>query len=72
MLVSSHTRDNGAKDCSGKLPLRNRDRRQPGLGSQREPTVRGAGDSKAGAWHVQMDLTKYVQPTNTGLATSRR
>jgi len=25
-------------------------------------------DSKAGAWHVQMDLTKYVQPTNTGLA----
>ena len=24
-------------------------------------------DSKAGAWHVQMDLTKYVQPVNTGL-----
>ena len=69
MLVSAHTRDGGAKDCNGST-------------CRFEFTIDGnpvsaanvnrlfvlQPDSTAGAWHAQADLSKYVQPTNTGLA----
>ena len=69
MLVSAHTRDGGAKDCNGNT-------------CRYEFTIDGnpvsaanvnrlfvlQADSAPGAWHAQADLSKYVQPTNTGLA----
>jgi hypothetical protein len=69
MLVSAHTRDGGAADCNGNA-------------CRFEFTIDGnpvsaenanrlfvlPADSTAGAWHAQADLSKYVQPANTGLA----
>ena len=70
MLVSSHTRDNGAKDCNGnacryEITIDG----NPVSAANANRLFAVQADSKAGAWHVQMDLTKYVQPVNTGLDT---
>ncbi|MGB7739651.1 MAG: hypothetical protein WBM03_11105, partial [Steroidobacteraceae bacterium] len=69
MLVSSHTRDNGAKDCNGsacryELTIDG----NPVSAANVNRLFAVQADSVPGAWHVQMDLTKYVQPVNTGLA----
>jgi OmcA/MtrC family decaheme c-type cytochrome len=81
MLVSSHTRDEGALTCYNDRaadPLN-----APKVGCRYELAVDGnpvstlqtnrlytvMADSKPGAWHVQADLSKYVQPKATGLDT---
>ena len=80
MLVSSHTRDAGEATCYNDRaanPLT-----APKVGCRYEILVDGnpvstlqtnrlytvMADSKPGAWHVQADLSKYVQPTSYGLA----
>ncbi len=79
-LVSSHTRDGGTADCYNDRaanPLT-----APRVGCRYEIGVDGnpvstletnrlftvMADSAPGAWHVQADLSRYVQPTSTGLA----
>jgi hypothetical protein len=71
MLVSSHTRDGGAKDCSNNTNTCRFEILVDG-----NPVSAGnvnrlfavQADSKPGAWHVTADFGKYVQPTTTGLA----
>ena len=80
MLVSSHTRDAGDLTCyndRSPTPLT-----APKVGCRYEMLVDGnpvstlqtnrlytvMADSKPGAWHVQADLSKYVQPASYGLA----
>ena len=80
MLVSSHTRDAGEATCyndRSPTPLT-----APKVGCRYEMLVDGnpvstlqtnrlytvMADSKPGAWHVQADLSKYVQPASYGLA----
>jgi OmcA/MtrC family decaheme c-type cytochrome len=80
MLVSSHTRDNGAKTCYNDRaadPLT-----AAKVGCRYEIAIDGnpvstlqtnrlftvVAGSAPGAWHVTADLAGYVQPTSTGLA----
>jgi len=81
MLISSHTRDEGALTCYNDRtanPLT-----APKVGCRYEIALDGnpvselqtnrlftvMADSKPGAWHVQVDLAGYVQPASTGLDT---
>ncbi len=69
MLVSSHTRDGGAKDCNGntcryEIAIDG----NPVSAANVNRLFAVQADSKPGAWHVQMDFTKYVPTITSGLA----
>ena len=78
MLVSSHTRDGGAKDCNGttcRFEIQVDGNPVSAANVNRLFAVQA--DSKPGAWHVTADFSKYVQPRgaatgstiDTGLAS---
>jgi hypothetical protein len=71
MLVSSHTRDGGAKDCSAntcrfEIVVDG----NPVSAANANRLFAVQADSKPGAWHVQALMDKYVQPRGTATGST--